>query len=370
MHPRPLPKLVLLAAWLGSAGLATAELLGVARGEPRARIEVHGSARCPARPDFEAAVERLVGPRPAAPAPEHIDVRLFDAPDGVHVELRVERGPHRTRRVLVLASCGAAHDAAVLLTALSIDPTAKLPEPPGTEAPPDLREGPAGPDASSADGAPNDAGVVASEPVTSAEDLAPSASAGPAPEVERPAARGDLDPPGRSFFSLPALVRVTGALDPSQLGGPSGLLGGELGLGLGALEAALGARTTLPHTLAGLPAGAEVSLMAVHTTARAGVRWTRGPLALIPSATLGLGVLRARADNVRTPTVERALSADLGLGAQAEWALSRHFALDLGAELVLPLRRVGLALDGSKVFELPAVAGRITVGLRYWTRLP
>jgi hypothetical protein len=384
MDRRHFAKATLLATLLTGATAVWAGAPRTAHGEPSVRVALRGSSRCAARPGFEAEVQRLVGTRPASGAPEQIDVRLSDTRGGVKVELRVARDGSHSHRALVLESCAAANDAAVLLAALSIDPTVKLPEPP-LEAPPapsteGTEAGPPGPPASdppsgtpapAAEVLPASSGVATSEgepaEAGAAEAGAPEAAASLAPP---PDSRPSLWGSSRRFVTFPTLVRVAGMLDPKQLDGPSGSLAAELGIGLAALEAALGARASLPHTLDGLPAGADVSLSAFHATGRGGFRIVRGAFALIPCATLSLGMLRVGADAVRTPTVERAFIADVGVGAQGEWAFSRHFAVDLGAELVLPLRRPELVLDGARVFQLPAVAGRLALGLRFWTLLP
>lgn len=378
MDRRPTAKATLLATLLTGATSLWAGATQVARGEPGMRVALRGSARCAARPGFEADVERLVGTSPARGAPAQIDVRLADTRHGVKVELRVERGGSRSRRSLVLESCAAANDAAVLLAALSIDPTVKLPEPPAEAAVPSpgpdaAPEPPSTPAPPALAPAPAPVTEIASgtrtpptdEPATDAGPAEPAVSTAPPPDA-RPRLLGSSG----SFITFPTLVRVAGVLDPNQLDGPSGALAAELGLGLAALEAALGARVSFPHPLDGLPAGADVSLSAFHATGRGGYRIVRGAFALIPAATLSLGMLRVDADAVQRPSVERAFIADVGVGAQGEWAFTRHFAVDLGAELVLPLRRPELVLDGAKVFSLPAVAGRISLGLRFWTLLP
>jgi hypothetical protein len=375
MDRRPSATATLLATLLSGATSLWAD--GV-HGEQGMRVALRGSARCAARASFEADVERLVGTHPASGAPEQIDVRLSDTRAGVKVELRVERGGNHSRRVLVLESCAAANDAAVLLAALSIDPTVKLPEPapeptapsPGPELAPEAPGPPAEPptDAAVVPVTENAAGTLAVP--TSEPDSADPTPAEPAVSLALPDPRPRRWGSSQSFLTFPTLVRVAGALDPNQLDGPSGSLAAELGLGLAALEAALGARVSLPHALDGLAAGADVSLSAFHATGRGGYRLVRGAFALIPSATLSLGMLRVDADAVQRPSVERVFIADVGVGAQGEWAFSRHFAVDLGAELVLPLRRPELVLDGAQVFALPAVAARIALGLRFWTLLP
>jgi len=328
-----------------------------------------------------------VGPSRGSEDPIQIMVRLVDMRrGGISVVLRVGRVQSTTKRALRAATCAEANDAAVLLAALAIDPNvapaAAEPEPSAaTESPAPVPPAATAPQATPAESAPKPPPAPKraepdkpepKRPAAGREDADPEDADAPDADSRKPAVAEPEDARNPSFLrGHPWLLRAAAAVDPVTLDGPglSALL--ELGTTLKGVEVALGGSySPATHLDRASPGAARIAITRAEASLRVGPRLGQGDLHYIPGASAHVGLFRAEPQGAEAGVPQRTPGAEVGLGLLAEWRVAGPLALDLGAELALPIRRPVIVLDDDVRFRMPFLVGRLLLGVRFWSSFP
>jgi hypothetical protein len=368
--PRARAAVAAIAASAASAiGAAGSEAGGA---EEKARISLRYSAPegCPAAADVVKEVDRLLGGR-AAPsaAPIEVSARVSQE-DGGGYRLRLEATRGGTPRVRELRgpTCAAVTDAAAVILALMIDPSAvasapeEAPKMPQGEAP---KAAQSEPTKTAQVEAPRTApGEVAVNPA-----VAPS---GPTPTAPAPAASSA--PPSNGLAGAPAPARAPGlSLGLGAWAGADVGSIGPLSAGFGAVgalfyrrqrfELGFGFWPERSSTLADRPStGGDVSLVAISAgTCRA---IPAGPISLSPCGSLEVGRLSAAGFGVERPGSGAAAWVALKAGGMAIWEPWDRVGLTLRLEAVAPFVRPRFILENVGTVHRPsAVASRAAAGV-------
>jgi hypothetical protein len=349
-----------------AAGAAGSEAGGA---EERARISLRYSAPegCPAAADVIKEVDRLLGDR-AAPsaAPIEVSARVSQE-DGGGYRLRLEATRDGTPRVRELRgpTCAAVTDAAAVILALMIDPSAVASAP--EEAP---KAAQSEPEKTAQGDPPRTApGEVAANPPVSPSAPTPSAPTPSAPAPAASSAPPSNAPAGAaSRARAPGVSLGLGAWAGADIGSIAPLsagfgLVGTLFYGPQRFDLGLGVWPERSSTLADRPsAGGDVSLTALSAgTCRA---IPAGPISLAPCGSLEIGRLSAAGFGVPRPGSGAAPWVALKAGGMAAWEPWDSVWVTLRLEAVVPFIRPRFILeDVGAVHQPSAVAGRAAAGL-------
>lgn len=372
------------AALAALAALAVGAAASEAGGaDERARISLRYSAPegCPAAADVIKEVDRLLGDR-AAPsaAPIEVSARVTQE-DGGGYRLRLEATRDGTPRARELRgpTCAAVTDAAAVILALMIDPSAVASAP--EEAPKAAQDGApkaaqSEPSESSeskktAQGeAPRTApGEVAANPAVSPSAPTPSAPTPSAPAPAASPAPPSSGPAGAAPRArAPGVSLGLGAWAGADIGSIAPLSAGfgavgALFYGRQRFDLGLGVWPERSSTLADRPsAGGDVSLIAFSAgTCRA---IPAGPFSLSPCGSLEIGRLSAAGFGVERPGSGAAPWVALKAGGMAAWEPWDSVGVTLRLEAVVPFIRPRFILENVGAVHQPsAVAGRAAAGL-------
>jgi hypothetical protein len=284
---------------------------------------------CPDRAEFVRRVESRTGSGSLEPADPssvaRLDVAVHELPEHVTAELVVtdDRGVGASRRIDA-PTCSEAVDAVALITAVTLDPTAR----PAVETPPVPKP-------------------VAPEP----------------PPSPPPRARG----PSRVHLRVSAAPTLSAAPSPSVRLGAEGAVSAlfELGAPWGLLSwvgARFGAAVgdTTNEGRASFQSWALVAALCPAYQHRAFV--------MQACATLEEGRVSATGSDTDNPKhTDRPWTA-VGPGASVEWAALPPVSFGVDAEALFPLVRDHFLLGSEAVYRVPAVAPRAgaRVILRFW----
>jgi hypothetical protein len=360
----------LLAALVGRPVVADAAPGGAHEGAEllRWRAPVVG---CPDEATVRARLAQALGPEVEAP---RVEAEVSAGDDGrFHAVVSIQGAWGETTRRLDSPTCDTLADAVVLLAAVSVGLAAREPEPPlavpePTTLPPDVGVEQALTEVH-ADGEA-DEGVRAQLDATAdvGGDDPASIAAGPAPRAPRGA--GDAGSPPPVAPALRGLVRVearagAGLLPVVDLGAAA-----VLGLEHRWFRVELAGAAWLPRERTVVPdARVRASAWALELRGCAALR-PSARLVVLPCAELVAGQLRGEGHgdglvngrNAQQPWVA------LGLGPAVSLRLHRRVGLWAGATLIVPVRRVGLGLEGlpTDAHRMAAVAGRGALGVEIY----
>jgi hypothetical protein len=294
----------------------------------RASLELTAPKECADRSLLVSGITRRSQRIHITTAPEarHVQVRITRAGEALRVVLNFQQPNRRqSSRVLRAASCDEAFEAAALVTALSLDPSASTaPE----------RELPAAP-------APTAAGV---EPAAAAAEPAPASPAGPPPlrsDHERTPEGPSPDAAARMLWSAGVAFAATWQPAPAAMPGLalSAMVRDESG---GAFAPA--ARLTLSHFgRGGFSASSGIGEASFQldsaTLELCPLRLELGAGRLAPCGFVTGGVLRARGfEALEVRGVTRPWWV-FGASALAIWPLSNLLQLEAGAHVGKPTIR-------------------------------
>jgi hypothetical protein len=279
-----------------------------------------GSCPRPLRLSLESEIARILGPGARTIPPARFEVRVVRRSDGgaqpYQLTLSVQRAAFRGQRELAFASCSDSQDAAALLIATAIDPTAVMRTPPRESPPPREPAAPPRP-------------VVAPHPWSLL---------------------------ARGLFDVSSLPAVSAGLE-------AGVLHARARYRLWSEARYLFAQKT-ERTGSGV--AADVDLFAA--AAGGAYVWPFGALVVGPAAELELGVLRGQGAAVRdglTPQNQVGPWGALHAGGIAGIAVHRRVGLELSLFGGLPLWRPQLAVRGDGAFYTTRAATmRVAVGVR------
>lgn len=332
-------------AFSAASAIAAAGLVAlVARAEVPLTLTWSAPTGCPKREAVVAEVERLLAARTKPSSPVTASASITRGAGDYHLRIVVETPSGGRQRLLAAPTCAELADAAALILAIAINPSAvtEQPAPPrdagaGNDAGPSPDAGAAG-DA----GNPNDAGAPAASPsaVASAAPTA-RASATPSGTANAPA----LVEPRSSAGPEPIALRAVAAVDLDQ-----GTFRGatpSFRAGLSFVRAPLRLELAGMFTWGGripaptLPdAGGEMwraggSLAACVERALDGAapRGPRGGLCLGFEA----GALRATSYGVLSPDQVTVPWLAPSIGALARWPLAKRFALRFDVGVAAPI---------------------------------
>lgn len=349
-----------IATLAGGAGVTAAAPADEGDGAPLLRWRA--PAGCPAEATVRARLAHALPPEVEAP---HVDAEVFAGGDGRFHATVVLRGTWgEATRSLDSPTCDTLADAVVLLAAVSVS-TAAEPEPPVRVPEPTQPE----------PGVEGDTG----------DDLEPSVAIEPSVDTEEREAELEAAPPSDSGSTdrsrtgsadassrsptpvLRGLARVEARAGAGLL--PRVDLGAAATLGLEHrwFRVELGGAAWLPRERTVAPdARVRASAWALELRGCATLRPTPR-LVVLPCAELDAGELRGegRGSGLVNGRVSRQPWVAIGVGPALAVRLHRLVGLWAGATLVVPVRRVGLGLEGltSDAHRMAAVAGRGAVGL-------
>lgn len=338
----------------GGAGVTAAAPVG--EGDGASLLRWRAPASCPAEATVRARLAHALPPEVEAP---HVDAEVVAGDDGRFHATVVLRGTWgETMRSLDSPTCDTLADAVVLLAAVSVS-TAGQPEPPVGVPEPTLPE-------------PGVEGEVGDEiePSVGTEKSEAEIEAAPRSDSRSPdrSRTGSADASSRSPTPvLRGLARVEARAGAGLL--PLVDLGAAATLGLEHrwFRVELGGAAWLPRERTVAPAArVRASAWALELRGCATLRPT-ARLVVLPCAELDAGELRGegRGSGLVNGRVSRQPWVAIGLGPALTVRLHRLVGLWAGATLVVPVRRVGLGLEGltPDAYRMAAVTGRGAVGL-------
>lgn len=328
-------------------GVALLGLSGPAPAQDMERVALRWSAPegCPAAGVVTAEVDRLLAGSPARP-PRPVEVSASVSRDDVGAfRVRLETpgdGAIRVREVKG-ASCAAVADAAALIIALMIDPSAAAAAGP--------RPGPA----------PLPAPVV---PVAVPVFVPPLAPA-PKPEIVRASRpRASSGSPLLAFRLSAAAIADAGSLPGISFGfsGAASLLVGPNRFELGAAGWPDRATSLAARPSAGGFVGLVTGFASVcRDVLRLLARTTR--FELFPCAAFELGRIHAKGFGIDAPGDGAALWSAVRAGGLFVWRLADRVGIDLRLEAAIPLARPSFVIEGlGTVHRSAPVAGRASLG--------
>lgn len=329
----------------GLAGLLLLVVTAVARAEehammPRLRYVVRApDDRCPDEQSFRTLVVGRLGRDPFVEgASDEISVDIQVTPQAVRGRLTVVvagRKPAERRFSEAPSECQPLVEALATATALAIDPVrANAPNIPPLPPP--------------------------TGPVSQDRPPIPTAPA-PPPRADAEDHHGGAPEP-KTSLALVARVAVASAVGLA----PWATMGAEAAVGLerGAFAIFLEGR-------------GETQILEGRGQHNARLEATVLGAALAPCAHVGvffgcivgrLGVLQGRAPEVVRPSLGSSTNASIGPRIGVWVPVTGSFAFVTTAELVVPLVRTTLIVDGQGAWTAPAIAGGLTVGLGYTNR--
>jgi hypothetical protein len=341
---------------LGSIAVASAASPAAAQAVPTLRAEVPPG--CPGETAIRADLVALLGSStPALDPGSTVDVVIAASLEGGFV-LRLDGGA-LGERTLAGESCAALAQAAALLVAWMIDPTAPAPELPVAVASTTVAEA---------------APVVAAlaEPIGTAVAGTVARAASEVPAARPSTAAIELAAPDHTPASVrrgPVTSVGIGATVLGDLGSlPSASpgIGGEVVVRIDRLDLrARGgwlATQSAGVTNTGAPAGAAVEIeYAGGSIAGCGRPLEDGPSLAICGAVHG-GALIARGVGVTSPSRAEIGIAALGVGVALPWVPDPHVDLEIAAELLIPLSQPTFVLAPfGSVFTPAPVSGRLSL---------
>lgn len=333
-----------------------------------ARLRWHAPAGCPAEATVRARLAHALSPEVEVP---YVDAEVLAGDDGRFHAMVVLRGSWgETTRSLDSPTCDTLADAVVLLAAVSAS-TAGEPEPPLAVPEPEPPE--AGVERETGDEpAPGVAIASGVDPERSdAVELEAVPSIEPAP---RDSGTTDRWRTGSAEASSRPLQPVLRGLARVEARAGAGLLplvdlgaAATVGLEHPWFRVELGGAAWLPRERTVAPgAGVRASAWALELRGCVALRPTPR-LVVLPCAELDAGQLRGegRGDGLVNGREAQQVWVALGLGPALAVRLHRFVGLWAGVTLVVPVRRVGLGLEGlsTDAYRMAAVAGRGAVGL-------
>jgi len=286
-----------------------------AQSEPRVQLRWPSDAACPPPAAAEAEIARLLGKRYAELPPTTFRVELRTLGDGYELALHFSDADLDEAQRVSLHTCAEVHEAAVLLAAMSLGPTAP-----------------------------------------------------PAPEPQPPEPEPEPEP-ARKTYPLVLRLDLAAVLDTSSLPGVSA--GPALGVSLtyGPWLAAIGGRFLAPRDAShNLPEGVRAPIDLFAGALTLGYRAALRRLQIGPLAELELGYLRGRSEGTEEAVAAGALWAALwaGVALSSRWdelvsspspsALSR-LELSLSCLLGAPLSRPRFSLADEAHFYTTAAVG-------------
>ena len=350
-----LPALV-VAVWLaGSASPA-----------PSVELRWDAPAGCPTQDVLERQIAGMLMERPAPVNPPRVAFRVEQRGDRWHLVGEISGTANSGHRELSAATCAELADAAVLITAIAIDPD--LPPEDGTIAPPGLPPGLPPPTVTPVVPPPITAPVV--PPPITAPDGPPSIADAAPPEPAPEPAPEPLARPARPRPS--ALLGIAAGLGLGALSAPAGLLRLALGLRGDRWSVALTQDFWLPRTIDAPQSPGLGGRFWLWSTGLRGcvilrARRIEAPMCATVAAGImsgqGIGDLTPAGKQQRSPWV--AVSAGPGLRVP----LGRRLGLLFSAELLAIVARPRFEITGRPLVCCGnTLGGQFTGGLEF--RLP
>lgn len=338
-----LPVLV-LASWLAGSAPPT----------PAVELRWDAPAGCPQQEAIERQIAALQRGRPAPTNPPRVAFRVEPRGDRWHLVGEISGTTNNGTRELSAATCAELAEAAVLITAIAIDPE------PGAADP--MVPAPAAPTATEAPPATGTPTTTGTPPTTGAP---PATEAPPAPVTSEPPTPAPPPRPAAPRRRPGATLGLAAGLGLAALTAPSGLLRLALGLRGERWSLALTQDFWLPRSIDAASAafGGRFWLWAAGLRGCGIVR--AGPVEVPLCATIAAGVMTGTGIGaLSTATTRRSPWAAVAVGPGLRVPIGRRLGLVLSAELLAILARPRFEITDRGVICCGAtLGGQFTAGL-------